>query len=1120
MKNVNVDPVILAQNIIDAIQREEQNDEIKSLIEKADQYLLEENRDKPFFFEAFIKKTISDLRTTVNGCIKSRNNEKKKDDLKKYKEGYVNEIVQNANDVVWKVSDIQNPAIEFEFDKDNDKYTLICSYPDKGFNLENIYGFCTRGNSDKKAENGQEGMYGIGIKSLLCFVDELHIFSNIQIDITSSEKMLDTISIKKADYREGNVTRLSFCFTKNGKHAGFNTEKLVKFIDWIVGDERKDDEKLKYLFNGKDEEIVFDVRALFFTELRGKNRCLNNSIKKIIFRKCNDKDRDVVIETVETNVETNMLDESEKRSAKIVEILGKKYIIFHFVNEQISIAYEYNKVDDKLLDRLYSTYFIGSNISPMLGVNLGCLINTTAINSSRSGLERENEKEPEILFHIKNKGKETIRILCQLINQDKNKDNIAIYTDILCQLLYSYRFQGEEFQEKEEANSSSIFEEIAKSMPNWVLNDKKYVLYKEDGIEEKKIYKNRPPESDEANTKELYQAYKRYFYYLSPKTDTTDIIKYGDDEYKGLTNGIKLLCQFTFEDTIDTWLCNLSFPFFKEISDLIKKRIGGNDFDTIMSFLSDVDEEDKKNVKQLIARYKVAAFFNYMGNYSSESIGVWMLDSGNESYDDDYQKQCEQFINDYGKLKELITDKITETSYYWSNNGNASSDWWYEWYKYKEWSNEFFPEEPENNYENQIIMLLELICKGYLFVGYNDDSKVQFITNILNKNNFNVILHNRIRQTTNWNGKFRHFSIDLLNRCMETFSGFKKARKYLDEYNIKKWKENTYAEDYKKLFLISYPDTCIIHTIDYAELEPVFKWLAVYEKIDSIKFKLGEIKSLPKESHESDVITFIKKFVGEDVHICFNKFKVENKGKHFFGFITNLKSEKAKIYIKQSKDSKLVSWDYEGDKSNQEKYLIVYSNVDDEQRILADILKELDYGDEICQYIHNYIQTGNTLELSSGDYNKYISQKRISYDYPFEYEECISEELDNNLSIDQIYTILAGEMSYNGHCPFCNLIPTLNIKENDLTSLEKRNTLIAMLTADYNGKDIYIKILCCKSCFEQYKYTLKSAEVKEGQNGIKILKLTQIVSDSARSRNLFTEIKISPDNWRIIELFN
>ena len=59
MKNVNVDPVILAQNmaqnmaqnIIDAIQREEQNDEIKSLIEKADQYLLEENRDKPFFLK-------------------------------------------------------------------------------------------------------------------------------------------------------------------------------------------------------------------------------------------------------------------------------------------------------------------------------------------------------------------------------------------------------------------------------------------------------------------------------------------------------------------------------------------------------------------------------------------------------------------------------------------------------------------------------------------------------------------------------------------------------------------------------------------------------------------------------------------------------------------------------------------------------------------------------------------------------------------------------------------------------------------------------------------------------------------------------------------------------------
>ena len=97
-----------------------------------------------------------------------RNNPKKKDDLKKYKEGYFNEIIQNANDIVL-YSGIENPTIEIECKKADNIYEIICSYPDKGFSLKDIYGFCSRGNSNKSSESGQEGMYGIGIKSLFCF---------------------------------------------------------------------------------------------------------------------------------------------------------------------------------------------------------------------------------------------------------------------------------------------------------------------------------------------------------------------------------------------------------------------------------------------------------------------------------------------------------------------------------------------------------------------------------------------------------------------------------------------------------------------------------------------------------------------------------------------------------------------------------------------------------------------------------------------------------------------------------------------------------------------------------------------------------------------------------------
>lgn len=523
-----------------------------------------------------------------------------------------------------------------------------------------------------------------------------------------------------------------------------------------------------------------------------------------------------------------------------------------------------------------------------------------------------------------------------------------------------------------------------------------------------------------------------------------------------------------------------------------------------MEFLSKIENDsEKKCVKQLIARYEVNNSFDYMGNYSSANIKNWIFDYGNDYNDEEYKNQCSQYENDYGELKNLLKQRISVSKYYYTTSNLA---WYPEKYWYSNWEPKRFSKP--KNYETQILQLLELIKKGYIFVGYNENCDAQIITNLKN-----IILYNRKRQTNAWDGELKYFLTDMLYWTMETFVGLKKARADLDGYN--KLKSN----DKLKLF---YPNECKIKSIKYEELEPIFKWLAVYEKLKEIKITLGKIESFPTHCHESDVITFIKKFIGEDVYVCYNKIAVENKGKNFVSFVTNLKSDddKAKIYIKQSQNSELVTWTYNGNEKNEEKFLIVYSSVNDEQRILAEILKILNYGDDTCQYIHNFIQTGNITELSSREFKKFISQKRLSYEYPFLYEECLSESLNNDLSIDAIYTILAGEMSYNEHCPLCNSIPTLNIKEQEITRLEKRNTLIAMFTAQYKDKDIYIKILCCKSCFEQYKLTLTSVDIKEGEDGFKILKLTQKVMDSMRSRKLITEIKISPDNWRIIELFN
>ena len=422
---------IKAQSIIDAIQRYEIGEEgfldkdVDEAVKKADSFLLD-NGEEPCFFEDFVSKTITDLKTTINGCIKSRNNPKKKDDLKKYKEGYFNEIIQNANDVVWKTRS-ENPTVEMSFSKVGNKYTVRCVYPDKGFSLENIYGFCTRGNSDKKSQNGQEGMYGIGIKSLFCFVDEFEINSNINIKVSSSgEKKLDKVELNFAKDKRivDGKTILSFSFiyneTGNNHHAGFNVVKLAQFIDKIYEDKTGYDEIIrKYFLTGKDEEIIFDARALFFTELRGDNRHFQNSIKKVIIK----KDVTEICKLESREEEVKIETEIDNVIVKKVSIIDQeKYLLMHYKDEQITIGFRINSREDDIdQDRLYSTYFIGTYVNqrPILGVQTGCLINTTEINSSRSGLERENEGEPKVLREIMYKGKASVSILCELAVKDE-----------------------------------------------------------------------------------------------------------------------------------------------------------------------------------------------------------------------------------------------------------------------------------------------------------------------------------------------------------------------------------------------------------------------------------------------------------------------------------------------------------------------------------------------------------------------------------------------------------------------------------------------------------------------------------------------------------------------------
>ncbi len=1107
-----------ADEIITAIQRGEETEDVRELIEIADKFLLGDTKEIPDFLTPFLERTSNDLKSTINNCVKTRNNPEKKDDLKKYKEGYFNEIIQNANDIV-NLTGINNPSVDVTVSKEavtgGEKYSVVCRYPDKGFSLKNIYGFCTKGNSDKNAS--QEGMYGVGIKSLFCFVDEFSIESNIRLSVSSAKSILDTVELSYIESANKSMTTtLSFSFTwlddeKQNKHAGFNTKKLKAFIDDVYD---KKENYNRYFFSGNDNELIFDARSLFFTDLRGE-RDYNNSIKEIVVK----QDENTIL-TIKSE-ETVLLNENALVKKAVVSD-EDKYIVIHFPKDEISLAFKCNQGDTIGSDRLYSTYFIGSTDKGYLGIPTGCLVNTKAINSSRSGLERENEKDPVILGEIMKKGREAIGLLCGLAG------NNADVLDVLCQLLSLY--SGQAVSDDDVLSPIYIFEKsfdiLSKSIANWKFGEKKYILLKEDGVDNEKqiITQNVPENDDKDNLGKLYTFYKEHFF-------LNDTIVYGDDDYQKLSCGVNNLYKAFFSDTNKYfWISCLPLPFMREIQDLITKRIGGSSFSTILKYLNDeqFDEKNRLLAKQLIARYKVNnKYFDFMGNFSRDTIGEWLfMNTDGAKNEVALQEQYAEYEREYSHTRDLIRDKICNTNYYisGSNSGYGIDRWWYDFvdghYLFKSF------EKNTDICDDDVLLLLKLIHDKILYVGLEFDGDTYSGYSFYRKKRFinskdsSIILHNRNNKNpTSWDGSFKCINVNILDYAMKSFDNFVAARKLIDEYD--KWVSEKYT-------LQEYITKCVISEIALEEISLIFKWLATYD-LDRVNqgilgtkyydaFTIRNITFNPEQESESDLIRFVKKFV-DNTFIRVETISTDSRN-HFIGYVTNINNHNG-IFIKQKASDSFVKVGNVGNISK--KFLLIYSNFSDEQKVLSEVVSNLNLkcgcDDEVCSYVNNFINTDNVRNVSSELYERFLQKKKLEHIYPFEIDDLIEGDMTNVRTMEDIYAVLSDESSYDNHCPICNQIPTLNIKGNDdsISNLEKRNSLIAMLVAKYRGNPVYVKILCCKSCFEEYKHSLTEATIRDCDGyPYKKLILKNRISTDDRNHDIINEVPISPDNWNLI----
>ena len=1163
----------IVQTIIDAIQR---GDDDKILAEKVkeckqgiDAYLCSsEGGYCEAAWEEFKDKALDGLRSTVNQCIKARKGGKR-DDLKKYKEGYFNEIVQNANDVAQKqgictpefVVSVLKPE-DLSLDGKTDQcYQVCCEYPDLGFTVDNIYGFCTKGNSDKLTEAGQEGAFGIGIKSLFCFVDDFRIDSNISLHIATDQKPLDICTLEKAKEWNGKTTKLTFSIRyqkpevfeepenlekreAGDVHANFNIDKLLGFIDTVKQlseVEESDATKLqndlkRYLFNGCDKELLFDVRALLFTELRGAKDFgrLKTSIKRLTICYGNKEVCRCNVDSpypLDQYVQDDILIKMSKIS---LWNRNATYMTFHFPKDDISLAFRYNQdyEDDHVpYDRLYATYFVKTDNYLDKDKPCGCLVNTKEINSSRSGLDQDTESNSKT--QIMECAKYAVKQLHDIAVEHSDDNWKKISSDILHRLLWIYRSNAREVGD--ELIPLGIFEGYLNHacQENCLyLTGKAYVIKEEPDVCGEAINKNLPAAADSDNTRKIFDAYQRFI-----RKD--DGMRWNDTDYLNLPTGIKRFITAFFEND-DIWIKQLVYPLVRNEAELIRWRIGGESFEQIQNFLP-TDDIDRILVKQLIGRFKVSDDFNFMGEYSDGVIRSWLF--GQDSKDSSFAEKSSEFERSFGDLRNALKDRRHMINYAIPSRGYT--EWWY----FK--SEDFYKEDNNQNqqFENEgtILQLLNLLSRDNPRVLFTGSYKnYGYYDGLINPER--AFVHNMPRFVNLWNrgdsrdcsNHFYCFRLNLLKLTFKNFVNFKHARESLDAYNVSvdsKYQVNNFpCSDYRHL---PWVDRCELENVNTESLEELFRWFSSYKNLEQIKhIGIKSIASSVQGNNDNDknstLIRFLKMFIDPETIVRLEKLTDLNIGnKKYLGYLTNLEqtsdhANKYRLCVRQSIESGWRDFDpVSSENEMPEKYLVIYYANTDVQKALSETLKHIGFDPEVCYYFDHFIRPGNIRQVSESLFGRFRKRPKVPViQYAFLKREREPDELYDKLSPEDIFSLLSYDTSYDDRCPFCGGIPTLNIKggKEELSLMENKNCMVVMLPAQFEDssgcrRELFVQTICCKSCFEEYKNSLTSAEVKIEEKD-RILVLNNRICSKTRERNYSHEFPLSPNNWAIIKRFN
>lgn len=1072
-------------------------------MEETNRFLIDGIGVKPIWLDDFFEsnkcklvETICRATSAVEGISS----------LRGYREGYFNEIVQNANDLH------SGNEIMIVVSKNKTLCRMNCKYKDHGFQLSNIYAFLNREMSDKSSENGQTGKFGVGIKAFFKFVDSLEINSNVKLSFRVKKMTNDTLisgEVGINDRWDKGFTTLSFEY-ETTNNSEFNTKKLTKLIDYLCGNNSSG--IMEFFITGEDEELIFDLRSLIFMQLRDRSQTGQASISKIVFKgckhcaviQCENVSNTQCIKTDQNSWEIRKVRLSIELDGR--EVYTKEYVVF----SQDSFTFAF-PVSTDLVDknRMYSTYYLKTDMQQQI-LPLGMLADSKYSNLHRTDVGDSEESIRRVYQMIRKKMLELYDCMCSktIAGLDCADDVSDVFHSLLARYLYADKTKNEEsplnildldnyflpklpgefkpyvvvHQTKEKYDTSAYVEgDISRELRETYFDfvEKKKVIDFRTMLDNgnciagvKKIYSiiNQQMEHCDIGMKDnVVQTAGMINYFGSVKAFLSYIISGEKREAYQITDG-----------EIDRWLLQLekeAGKYFKPENFL--KLIGRYDLNPAIGFDGSITESN-------------LSFKDYLFNSISELENGILAEYQNKQYNEKYSLLKKELLSKRYIDQRNARDKYVIRCILPSGRSITGWDGTYDYHELSSY-------EVKSEQLSQPKLLLEKIALDQSFKG------------MIHSETMRLFEKKARGMRKRWDYSFKNSFVVgqqiidlscLKNITLNSFFDFIEAIKYrkmLDEDIASKIKLSCSQERITTQNICSY---LLPAMVEIPEGEKKTHLLGEFAPSDA------EVKAIEENTNneaQKEIRDFIVKITGYNIHLYHFESNTKRKMIAFFGGGRfSVRTESSSPFLDVARYS-----------SDQKHIFIFYDNFSNNaQDSISIVLAELGISKKTLELLQGYIHNGNNTKTMN-----YLSRRRsiakVRKNLVLDWRRIEADEVSPIYDNEILYRLLTARGSYDIFCPICADIPLETFDYGEDTKKKHSRKIIILENDNFETKKRvpYIVTVACSYCFEKLRNTLYKSEF-DGKN---LVLTTQIAHGQHEKMKSKRQIELSPVN---IELMN